>query len=210
MSLRPVLIALVVLLCTTASSVHAAQSAPWKPRVGDSVIVDTGKSIVFLVHENGESYGMDALTGQRRVVSYDGITYFAETPEREWELREFEEKAASVTFGNGRFGRLSWVGHEDPRRGDESTAYGFHSHRTFERMLRDKRERTAWDRKGTGHRSMGCILVSEDDLTLIRETWELNNKVLRVSTRRNVDELLANTEIAVETEAPSWLGWLAR
>lgn len=173
------------------------------------MIVDTTKSIVYLVHDDGTHIALDGLTGQRRYVYYDHVRYFAETPAREWEIREFEKKGASTTFGAGRFGRLSWIGHEDPRRGDESTAYGFHSHRSFEKMLNDKLERTKNDPTGSGNRSMGCILVSEDDLSLIQKTWELNDSVLKVSTRREVDASAIASEVAPDnSNPPSWLGWL--
>jgi hypothetical protein len=109
----------------------------------------------------------------------------------------------SVTFGDGRFGRLTWPGHIDPRRGDEDTAYGFHSHRSFVHMLQDKAERTAWDRTGSGHRSMGCILVSETDLTLIQQTWEANGGILLVSTRESVEELLGKQWTGGESVPPS-------
>lgn len=183
----------------------------WQPRRGDSVVVDTAKSIVYLIHTDGTYREIDALTGQRRRVFYDGISYNAQTPERDWELRSFDTKGRSTTFGEGRFGRLAWPGHVDPRHGDERTAYGFHSHRSFERMLQDKYERNAWDRTGNGHRSMGCILVSEDNLTLIQQTWEVNGGVLLVSTREDVTELLAGkVAMTDESTAPSWLGWALR
>jgi hypothetical protein len=191
----------------TASAMEAPVSgAEWQPRIGDRVVVDTTVSMVYLVHADGGFRAMNGLTGQRRVVSYDGITYNARTPEREWEMRSFEKKGKSVTFGDGRFGRLSWPGHEDPRRGNESTAYGIHSHRSFAKMLEDKQEKNAWDPTGMGHRSMGCILVSEDDLTLIQQTWELNGGILLVSTRDGVDTAEFGTAVTDDSVTPSWLG----
>ncbi len=197
------------LLPAAAAMDEAAMSEnAWKPRSGDRVIVDTSLSIVYLVHDDGQYRALNGLTGQRRVVSYDGITYNAATPSREWELRSFEKKGRSVTFGDGRFGRLSWPGHNDVRRGNESTAYGIHSHQSFQAMLQDKTERTAWDRAGTGHRSMGCILVSEEDLTVIQQTWEVNGGILHVSTRESVDTATLGVPATLvdETMTPSWLG----
>lgn len=156
--------------------------ADWQPRVGDHVMVDTGQSTVYLVHTDGSWLAIDGLTGQRRTVSYIGRTYYAGTPDRAWELRSIEEKGKSTTFGNGRFLRL-YSGHDASADGpDGRTAYAIHSHASFARMLADKREKNAWDRTGTGHRSMGCILVSEDDLTLIIETWTINEGTLAVVT----------------------------
>lgn len=156
--------------------------ADWQPRIGDQVMVDTDSSTVYLVHADGSWLTIDGLTGQRRSVSYIGRRYYAGTPDRSWEVREVEQKGKSVTFGDGRFLRL-FVGHANSADGpDGRTAYGIHSHASFARMLQDKAERNAWDPTGTGHRSMGCILVSEEDLSLIIETWSINEGVLQVAT----------------------------
>lgn len=182
------------------------------PENGDRIVVDTSISVVYLIHSDGTWTALEGLTGQRRTVSYDGITYYAATPERTWEVRSdaFEKKGRSVTFGEGRFLRLSWPDHRDYRRGDESTAYGIHSHLSFERMLQDKKEKTNMDRQGTGHRSMGCILVSEADLDLIEATWRLNGGFLQVSTMKNVDPIAFEPimSFAKEPRLPSWLGWM--
>lgn len=191
-------------------SVSAAEQSRehWAPRTGDRVVVEVNTSTVYLIHTNGDFVTLNALTGQHRGVTYDGISYYAATPERDWEIRSMDIKGRSVTFGEGRFLRLSWPGTIDPRRGDESTAYGFHSHLSFERMIADKAEANAWDPNGTGWRSMGCILVSEEDLSLIEETWHLNGGVLSVATRNSV--VLADFGVNTTTvaSAPSWLGWL--
>jgi hypothetical protein len=184
----------------------------WVPRMGDHIVVDTSASIVYLVHDDGERLALDGLTGQHRRVCYDGICYFAETPERDWEIRAdaLSMKGRSTTFGEGRFLRLSWPGHKDFRRGGigdgESTSYGFHSHLSFEKMIADKREKTGWDREGTGWRSMGCILLSEDDLTLVEETWRANAGVVRVTTKRVITQEDFAPTVTVAS-LPSWLGW---
>jgi hypothetical protein len=187
----------------------ASAASAWEPKLADRAVVDVSGSIVYLVHADGSSHALQALTGQRRIVAYDGIVYNAATPEREWEIRSdgLERKGRSVTFGEGRFFRLSWPGHEDPRRGDESTAYGFHSHLSFQKMLDDKLEKKGWDKKGTGHRSMGCILLSEDDLTLIENTWHENGGILQVTTSATVDPL-AFEDLSKPAMTPSWLGFV--
>lgn len=197
---------MLVVLLVPAGATANGMSYNWTPIPGDRVVVDVSQSIVYLVHTNGEFLALDGLTGQNRVVRYDGITYNASTPEREWEVRSdgLHKKGRSVTFGEGRFFRLSWPGHIDPRTGNETTAYGIHSHRTFEKMLKDKNEMTAWDRQGNGQRSMGCVLVSESDLDLVQQTWETNGKFLSVTTKKTVDPLaFENTN-----SLPSWLGAL--
>lgn len=194
------------LLCPTA---FAEEPDRWTPQTGDRVVVDVSISVVYLVHPDGSYVALDALTGQNKIVAYDGIIYKASTPEREWLLDEdaFEKKGRSMTFGEGRFLRLSWPGHKDPRRGNETTAYGIHSHLTFAKMMQEKKDKKkGWDTDGTGHRSMGCILLSEEDLTLVEETWRFNDERLAVSTQGSVDPLA----FAPENMRPSWLGLLVR
>jgi len=190
-----------------AAYAAALPADDWVPRPGARIVVDTAVSIVYLVNPDGEYAMLDGLTGQHRTVRYDGITYYAATPERDWELRAFEQKGRSVTFGEGRFGRLWWPGHRDPRRGDESTAYGFHSHRSFERMIADKAERNAWDPTGTGWRSMGCILLSERDLDRIVDLWSVNGGVVQVKTAKHVDPR-SLSPVKIAPAVPEWLGFL--
>ena len=179
-----------VLICLLSRSAFAAESVitrAWQTLAGDRVVVDLQKSLVYLVHADGGWIELDGLTGQKRVVAYDGIVYNAATPERTWTVSELEKKGKSATFGEGRFFRLAWPGHQDKRTGNDSTAYGIHSHRSFDAMLKDKHERNVRDPQGTGHRSMGCILLSEDDLTLVEQTWEANGDSLQVITQAVVD-----------------------
>ncbi|TSC79625.1 MAG: hypothetical protein G01um101425_556 [Candidatus Peregrinibacteria bacterium Gr01-1014_25] len=202
---RPLRLALfsgAVLLLPFSASAAGAERDDWIPEIGDRIVVDTNVSMVYLVHPDGSYRAVDGLTGQRRMVSYIGRYYFAGTPAQDWEMRSSEMKGPSVTFGDGRFLRL-YDGHEYSINGpDGRTPYGFHSHRSFARMQADKREKNAWDRTGTGHRSMGCILVSEEDLTLIEETWKLNG-MLHVQTVAGVDPLAFDSG-----RAPSWISFL--
>lgn len=77
-----------------------------------------------------------------------------------------ERKSRSVTFGqNGTFLRLSY--------NHEETSYGIHSHLYVQKMLaRDNR-----------YGSMGCIIVSEDILDVLQETFRVNGDRLDVVTR---------------------------
>jgi hypothetical protein len=188
------------------SPIAASAQSNWTPEEGDRVVVDLSVSVVYLVHKDGTYKALDGLTGQHRVVAYDGIVYNAATPERTWEIGKggLEKKGRSMTFGEGRFMRLSWPGHTDERRGNESTAYGIHSHLTFAKMMQEKKDKVGFDKAGTGYRSMGCILVSEDDLTLIADTWSVNGEYLSVVTQNGVDPVA----FAPANSRPSWLGWL--
>lgn len=191
------------LLCllplTTLAQVSTGDAkAAWQPKAGDRVMVDTDQSIVYLVHEDGTWLGLDGLTGQHRNVSYIGRYYFAATPTGTFMVKSVEEKGRSTTFGEGRFLRLF----EQKEGGDERTAYGFHSHRQFQQMLDDKAAKNAWDTTGKGHRSYGCILLSEEDLTLVVATLEANDGLLAIETAPGLTPPPMAT-----AERPSWFGW---
>lgn len=138
----------------------------WQPEPGDSFVVDTLNNIGYLVHENGGYTSFLVVTGQRRTVHYIGMTYFAATPERQWTALSNERKGRSVTFGeDGTFLRLF--------NGNERTPYGIHSHLYVKTMMeRDVR-----------YGSMGCIIVSEELLDLIENTFTTNGDRLDVVTK---------------------------
>lgn len=142
----------------------------WQPMPGDRLVVDTKENIGFLVHEDGQYASFPVLTGQRRTVHYIGRTYNAATPVGRWTVKESEYKGRSTTFGEtGLFLRLF-------KDGEERTAYGIHSHLQFQLMLD----------QGNRYRSMGCILVSEDILLLIKRTFEENGNTLDVATAHGI------------------------
>jgi hypothetical protein len=174
------------LLASAASGGPVASDA-WVPVAGDRVIVDTQENVGYLVRENGDYTSFPVLTGQRRVVHYIGRTYNAATPENRWTVKSVDVKGRSMTFGEtGTFMRL----YDE----DGETAYGIHSHLTFQKMLDE----------GDRYRSMGCVLVSEDVLKLILKTYELNGNTLDVVTTFGGVELPARKE-DVSTK-PAWLG----
>jgi hypothetical protein len=173
-----------------AASVSAGGYVPadaWVPVAGDRVIVDTLENVGYVVRENGDFTSFPVLTGQRRVVRYIGRTYNAATPEARWTVKSVDVKGRSMTFGEtGTFMRL----YDE----DGQTAYGIHSHLTFQKMLDE----------GNRYRSMGCVLVSEDILKLLVETYGLNGNTLDVVTTHGGVELPeAKPDVSVK---PSWLG----
>jgi hypothetical protein len=180
---------------TTLST--ADERASWVAEAGDEILVDTERSIVYLVHPDGTSLALDGLTGQRRTVRYIGRTYFAATPEDTWVIQSVEEKGRSSTFGEGRFLRLFTV-EED---GLERTAYGFHSHRSMEQMLQDKAEKNDWDPTGQGHRSYGCVLLREEDLDLVVATLQANAGSLTVRTGVGLEP----PSVFLLDQPPSWV-----
>lgn len=132
--------------------------------MGDHFLVDTEENLGYLIHPDGSWTSFIVATGQRRIVWYIGRVYNATTPEREWVMQEINFKGPSVTFGNGLFMRLYFEG--------ETTPYGIHGHRYSNTILaRDER-----------FASMGCIIVSDEILELLRLTYAVNDGRLKVTT----------------------------
>lgn len=161
----------------------------WVPLAGDRVVVDTRDNVGYIVREDGNYTSFPVLTGQRRVVRYIGRTYNAATPTGLWTVESMDVKGRSMTFGEtGTFLRLYDDG--------EKTAYGFHGHLTFQKMLAE----------GDRFRSMGCVLVDEAILKLLVETYELNGKRLEVATAYGVTVPEAHERKPDLSQKPSWLG----
>jgi hypothetical protein len=161
----------------------------WVAEQGDQFLVDTKENIGYLIHSDGTYAKTDVLTGQRRIVRYIGRTYDATTPIGRWDVQSTHIKGDRTTFGpRGLFLRMY--------KDNEQTPYGIHGHRTFATMLAE----------GDRFRSMGCILVPEDVLTLLEQTYILNSEHLGIATVYGLEEyavpeqspLLANVR-------PSWL-----
>ena len=158
-----------ILLATTAfgSSTPLLQipQEDWQPRMGDRLFVDTKNTIGYLIHTDGRYTTFPVVTGQNRYVSYIGRYYKATTPTWDWSVKSTHIEGDRVTFGEtGRFLRLYKDG--------ERTAYGIHGHRDAETMLsEDKR-----------FRSMGCIIISEEVLSIIEQTYNLGGGTLNVTT----------------------------
>lgn len=177
-------------IALTASVATGGQSVTldaWVPTQGDRMVVDTKENVGYLIHENGDFVSFPVLTGQRRVVHYIGRTYNAATPEKVWTVTNIETKGRSMTFGEkGTFLRLWDNG--------ERTAYGIHSHLTFQKMLGE----------GDRYRSMGCVLVSEEILNVIVATFTVNNERIDVVTSYGIPrETAPSDSLAVK---PTWLG----
>jgi len=147
----------------------------WEVRAGDALVVDTQKNIGYLIHENSGYTSFPLITGQRRWVWYIGRSYNATTPVRRWVATSVDIKGDRTTFGpRGIFLRLQYK--------DEDTPYGIHSHRSVERMM------TEYDRFG----SMGCIIVKDEILDLLLDTFERNGKKMTVRTVYGLGEAGAN------------------
>ncbi|MEK7590794.1 MAG: L,D-transpeptidase family protein [Patescibacteria group bacterium] len=138
----------------------------WKPEVGDRLIVDTNDNMGYLIHPDGVYLEFKVATGQRRVVRYIGRTYDATTPEESWVAKSLHIKADRITFGpNGHFLRLY-------RDSTTNSPYGIHGHAYSERMLA----------QDVRFESMGCVIVSDELMSIIEDTWRLNGEQLSVVT----------------------------
>lgn len=165
----------------------AVSRADWQPEPGDRLVVDTAANEGYIIHSDGRYLRLDVVTGQKRYVSYIGRYYFAKTPDWDWEAQSLDVKGDRVTFGDtGRFLRLY-------KDGDERTAYGIHGHRDEDIMFAAPADER--------FRSMGCIIVTDNDLDLLLETWELNGQVLSVITRNGIEDLNQAIIAIQETDA---------
>ncbi len=164
----------------SSQDLDATPFALWQAKQGDTLLVDTEANIGYLLHEDGRFASFPVATGQKRVVRYIGRTYNAATPASDWQAMSQEIKGDRITFGKlGRFLRL----YKNEGTESERTPYGIHSHASIEKML------ASMDR----YRSMGCILVSEDVLDVILETFTLNEENLSVRTIHGLgDETLTH------------------
>ncbi len=134
----------------------------WHPQQGDAFVVYVDANIGYLVHPDGDYFPFLVATGMRRMVRDLGMVYFAGTPTRQWAV---DSETMSSGFGKtGHFLRLSYQG--------KPTHYGIHSYSTVDEWLQSD------DR----YRSLGCIVVSEDMLKVIEDTYHTNNDTLTVIT----------------------------
>ncbi len=138
----------------------------WQPEIGDIFIIDTQANMGYLVHRDGVFINVPVVTGKRAVVRYIGRTYNATTPEATWVVKSRDTKGDRTTFGKtGSFLRLY-------KNGEESTPYGIHGNRYSERMLA----------QDVRYESMGCVIVSEEILHILENTYEQNGQSLTVIT----------------------------
>lgn len=139
--------------------------AEWVPEAGDALIVDTLNNVGYLIHKDRGYTSFPVVTGQRRYVRYIGRSYFAATPNQSWTTGPTDTKGDRVTFGpRGTFIRLMEEGSRTP--------YGIHSHRDVAIMM-EREER---------YGSMGCVIVTDEQLDVIAATIALSDGSITVKT----------------------------
>ncbi len=140
---------------------------------GDYFVADLENGMGFLVNEEEKQFTFfPLLSGQRRNVCYIGRCYYGATPEQEWIAKEESIQGDRITFSEtGEFLRLF----ED--EGEKKTSYGIHGHANFDEMLAT----------GEKFKSMGCIIVADEVLDVVEESFIANSEELRVITKSEVD-----------------------
>jgi hypothetical protein len=152
--------------------------ADWQPQLHDRFVVDITTNMGYLVHDNGEFTQFEVATGQLRWVRYIGLSYFAATPERRWEARTYEIKGDRTTFGkDGIFIRLYYK--------NEKTNYGIHAYKN-DGMITDENGELYAAKNRYG--SMGCIVPRHTELAIIEQTFNLNNGLMYVITKKGVQD----------------------
>ena len=153
---------------------QAEEGAAWSPQATDTFVVDVANTIGYLVHADGELFSFPVATGQKEYVRYIGRSYNAQTPVRTWTVEEEQMKGDRRTFGvTGRFLRLF--------RNGESSPYGIHSYVKVDEWMADDYR----------YRSMGCIVVTEQILNIIEQTYNLAGHSLKVITTNDLQKTLS-------------------
>jgi hypothetical protein len=138
----------------------------WQVLEGDRFVADTKENQGYLIHESGNYTTFPIGSGKRQRVQYLGMNYNAATPSRFWVVKSTDIFGDRATFGKtGLFLRLY-------EQGTTKTFYGIHSVGNIDKLL---------DGENRYH-SMGCVLVSDEVLEIIRQTYELNGFELEVAT----------------------------
>lgn len=131
----------------------------WEASEGDFLTVDLSTNTGYLNSLDGTVAEFPVVSGQKNVVNYIGLRYWAETPQRSWVIKNATIKPDRVTFGNtGSFLRM-WDA-------NGFTHYGIHAYRYGEGLLSLEEDNR--------YQSMGCILVSESVLDKIEEVLDAN------------------------------------
>lgn len=141
--------------------------ADFVPSKGDYLNVNLEESIGYLFNDESKEFmTFPVLSGQRRNICYIGRCYYGATPEQDWVVKEMNIQSDRITFSaSGKFLRLY-------EGGETRTSYGIHGHAYFNSMIQ----------RDDKYQSMGCILVADDIMDLLEESFYANDNELRVLT----------------------------
>lgn len=162
------------LLATPVSAASVVSLDQWVPQAGDQLIVDVVSNTGYLVHPDATYLPFLVASGQKRTVHYLGMTYYAATPQRMWVAKDRKIQPDRVNFGvSGRFLRLF-------ADGTKYTAYGIHSYKYIDK----------WMKEDERYKSLGCVVVTEEIMTIIENTYYLNGNTLQVTTTSGPQKLV--------------------
>ncbi len=170
-----ILLALFGIVVATSSGGSNDQQLPidvsaWTPEIHDRFVADTKSNIGYIVHEKGGFTMFRIGSGQRKIVNYMSRTYDAATPSKKWTVLSTTIQTDQDSFGKeGHFLRLY--------DNKEYTAYGIHTTDNIQKIL------SADDR----YKSFGCVLVSEQVLSILMKTYTLNNNTLDIVTIEEIE-----------------------
>lgn len=133
------------------------------PAKGDYFLVDIEKAVGYLLNDIGQTYtSFPIMTGSKRTP----------TPEKDWVVLQKNIQPNRVVFAeSGEFFRMFLD------EGKTFTHYGIHGYGFFEEEIE----------KGTKFLSLGCVLVADDVLDLIEESYLANGESLNISTRNEIN-----------------------
>ncbi len=136
----------------------------YQPSEGDYFLVDIEDAVGYLANDERRVYtSFPIMTGALRTP----------TPEKDWVVKEKNIQRNRVVFAeSGEFFRMFLDG------GETFTHYGIHGYGFFEEEIA----------RGTKYLSLGCVLVADDVLDMIEESYMENGESLRVSTREGVKD----------------------
>jgi hypothetical protein len=134
------------------------------PSFGDYFMVDVTNGFGYLINDSKKSYTVfPVMTGAKRTP----------TPYKEWVVLQKSIQSNRVVFSkSGEFFRMY-------ENGTKRTSYGIHGYAYFKDEIG----------KGRKFLSLGCIMVADDVLDIIEESYIANGNSLKVSTRESIDLL---------------------
>lgn len=173
LQIMSILFGLVTVSSGPMTSAQAITLQNWIPAVDDRFIADTQMNQGYIVHTNGAYTTFPIGSGKEENVRYAGLRYNAATPDEKWIVKSTTIQKDRATFGkSGLFLRLYY------NNGTTESHYGIHATGNITDILSDE------DR----YRSMGCVLVSNDILEILAQTYLLNGKKLEVVTTHGLPQ----------------------
>ncbi len=173
MGLLPTALTSALTLVSLAVASPAVPQTAWVPESGDHLVLDTQKNMGYLMHRDGRYLAFRIVTGQKRYVRYIGLSYFAGTPQGDFDIQSRHIKGDRITYGpTGRFLRMYKDG--------AFTHYGVHEHAREDEMFAD----------GERFRSMGCIIVKSRIMDILDETFARNGAIA-VKIRSGIEDPIA-------------------